>query len=97
MVDRGADGFRVGLVAGWGVVQGRRDRALHIDHVVVAQAVQLGCGDARLDVRFDVIDDFRVQAAGDPHLFDFFGGLDDDAHVSGGSVHWAFKPELCLR
>jgi hypothetical protein len=48
VIDRGADGLGVGLVARGAVVEGRRDAALHLYHVVMAELVQLGCRDPGL-------------------------------------------------
>lgn len=76
--------FGNGVYPGGRVVQGGRDGLLHIDHVVVAQAVELAGGHAGLDERFDVVEDFGCQTAGHPHSFDFFGCLYGDAHVGVG-------------
>jgi hypothetical protein len=83
VVDRGADRLGVGLVATRRVVERSRDAALHIDHVVVAQLVNLVGGDARLDEGLDVVEDFRSQAACHAHAFDVFGGFDGDRHGVG--------------
>jgi hypothetical protein len=83
VVDRGADRFRVGRVAGRRVVQRRRHRALHVDHVFMAQAIEFAGGDARLDEGGDVVEHFGAEAAGDAHAFDFFRGLDGDGHNVG--------------
>jgi hypothetical protein len=48
-------------------------------------------------MRFDEIEDFRGQAAGDPHLSISSGVLMVMLISSGGSVHGVFKTELCLR
>ena len=80
VVDRGADRLGVGGVAGRGIVERRRNGVLHIDHVIVAQAVELAGGHARLDERLDVVEDLGGQLAGHAHVLDLFRGLDDDAH-----------------
>jgi hypothetical protein len=46
VVDRGAQRRRVGRVARRLVAQRGRDAALHVDHVVVRQAVEFVGGDA---------------------------------------------------
>jgi hypothetical protein len=48
MVDRGADRLRIGLVAGGRVVERRRNAALNIDHVVMAELVEFAGGDSGL-------------------------------------------------
>ena len=75
VVDRGADRGREALVADVG-----RDRLLHVDDVVVADAVQLGGGHAGLHVRGDDLQHLGGQAAGDAHLLDLVRGLDGDGH-----------------
>src|SRR5690606_19859577 len=66
VVDRGADGLGEAAVAHVG-----RDRALHVDDVVVADAVQFLGGHARLHERGDDLQHLGGQAAGDAHLLDF--------------------------
>ena len=80
VVDRGADRLRVGRVAGRRVVQRRRNRALHVDDVVVRQLVELVGGDAGLDVRREHVQHLGGQPAGHAHAFDVGGGLDGDRH-----------------
>src|SRR5690606_1991378 len=75
VVDRDAGGLGVAAVADIG-----RDRALHVDDVVVADAVQLLGVHARLHVRGDHLQHLGGQAAGDAHLLDFFGGLEVQCH-----------------
>jgi hypothetical protein len=86
VVDRGADGLRVGRVAGRAVVQRRRDRALHVDHVFVAEAIQFAGGHAGLDEGRDVVQHFGAQAAGDAHAGDIFGGFNGDGHNGSQSA-----------
>ena len=69
-VDRGAD--RLGKAV---VVQRRRDCLLHVDHVVVADAVELAGGDAGLDIGRNHFEHVGGEAAGDAHFFEFFGGV----------------------
>src|SRR5690606_23678591 len=69
VVDRGAHGLGKAAVTHVG-----RNRALHIDDVVMADAVQLFGGDTGLDVRGNDVEHLSRQAASDAHLFDFFGG-----------------------
>jgi len=84
MVDRGADRLRIGRVTRGRIVERCRNRVLHADHVIVAQAVEFGRGDAGLDEGFDVVEDFGSQAARHPHLLDLFRCFDDDAHYVYG-------------
>jgi hypothetical protein len=41
----------------------------------MAQPVEFGCGNARLDIGFDIVEDLGRQATGDPHCGDVCGGL----------------------
>ena len=45
---------------------------IHPHDVVVRQAVQFFGGDASLDERLDVVENFASEASGDAHFFDFF-------------------------
>jgi len=83
VVDRGADRLRERAVARRGVVKGGRNRALHADHVVVAQPVQFAGGDSGPDVGSDEIEHFGRQAAGQAHALDVRGSFDDDGHDGG--------------
>ena len=67
VVDRGANGFGVGVVAAGVVVQGRRNGLLDLRDVVEGQFVQFIGGDARLHVRGQVIQHFRGQATSHTH------------------------------
>ena len=87
VVDRGADRFRIRPVAGRRVVEGRRDAALNIDRIVVAETVDFVGRHAGLDEGFDVVEDFGGQAAGDAHLLDFFRRLDRNAHENGSLLN----------
>ena len=75
VVDRGA--HRLGVAA---ITDVGRDRALHLDDVVMADPVQFLGAHARLDVVADQVEHFGGQAAGDAHLFDFLGGLQVHGH-----------------
>src|SRR5690606_1039418 len=75
VVDRGA--HRLGKTA---VADVGRDRALHVDDVVVADAVELLGGHARLHVRGNDLEHLGGHAAGNAHLLDLFGGLEGDSH-----------------
>ena len=57
-----------------------RDGVLHVDDVVVADAVQFRRGRARLHMRGHHLQHFGGQAAGNAHLLDFFGGLGGECH-----------------
>ena len=75
VVDRGADRLREAFV-----VERRGDGLLHIDDVVMADAVQLYGGNAGLDVFGDHFQDFGGQFAGDTHFCDVLGGFEGDGH-----------------
>ena len=75
VVDRRAAGSRKALVADVG-----RDRLQLVDDEVVAAAIQLFGGHARLDVFTDHVQHLGDHAAGNAHLLDLFGGLDGYAH-----------------
>lgn len=66
-----------------GVVQGGRDGVLFIDHVVMAQAIELVGGDAGLNMWGDEIEYFRAKSTGDAHFFDVGRGLDGDGRSHG--------------
>ena len=80
VVDRCADGLRVGLIAGRRVVQRRGYRVLHVDHVVVAKRIDFVGGYIGPDVRRNEVQHLGRKTAGDTHFFDFFGGFDGDGH-----------------
>ena len=80
MVDRGANRFWIGAIAWRAVAQRSRDRALHPGHVIVAQGIEFAGADTRLDMRFDEIEHFSCQLAGDAHFFDIFVRFEGDAH-----------------
>src|SRR5690606_27576695 len=84
VVDGDAGGLGVAPVADVG-----RDRALHVDDVVVADAVQFLGAHPRLHVRGDHFQHLGGQAAGDAHLLDFFGGLEVQGH---GGDYRLFAP-----
>jgi hypothetical protein len=46
----------------------------------MAELVQLGCRDPRLDEGRDVVEHFGAQSARDAHFFDFFRRFYGDAH-----------------
>ena len=77
MVDGCADGLRKAPV-----VEGRRNGLLHVDDVIVADAVQLGSGDAGLNMRPDHLQHFSCEPAGNAHFLDFFGCFDGDWHLT---------------
>src|SRR5690606_19546485 len=76
VVDRSADRRREAAVAHVG-----RDRALHLDDVVVADPVQLGRGHAGLHVRGHHLEHLGGQAAGDAHLLQVGLGLELYRHL----------------
>ena len=69
VVDRGAERLRKALVADVG-----RDRLLHVDDVLVGDAVELLGRDAGLDVLAHELEHLGGEAAGDAHLLDLLGG-----------------------
>ncbi len=86
VIDRGADGFRVRSIAGRAVVQRRWNRALHVEHVFVAEAIELAGGHARFDEGRNVVQHFGAQAAGNAHAGDIFGGFDGNRHSGSQSA-----------
>lgn len=54
---------------------------LHIDDMVMANAIQLVCGDAGPDMWLDHPQDFGGEPSRDAHLFDLFRGLDMYRHA----------------
>ena len=81
VVDRGADRLGEALV-----VEGGGDHALHVDHIIVADAVQFLGGDARNDERGDHLQHLGGEPSGHAHFFGFLGGLDGDAHAGPDAV-----------
>src|SRR5690606_16385278 len=82
MIERGADRLGKARAARSGaVVEWSRNGLLHVDDVVVADAVEFLGGDAGPDVLADHLQHFGGQAAGYAHLFDFIGSLDGDGHA----------------
>ncbi len=86
VIDRCADGFRIGRIARRTIIQRSRDGILHICHVFVAQAVQLAGGDADFDKGRDVIEYFRSKPAGNAHAGNVFSSFyGDRGHRIGKS------------
>ena len=75
LVDRTADGF--GKTA---IVERRRDRALLVDDVVMADLIEFGGGDAGFHIGFDHLQHFRCESPGDTHLLHFLGRFDGYTH-----------------
>src|SRR2546429_6050443 len=75
VVHRGTDGL--GKAA---VVEVRRHRALHVDDIVVAEAVELLGRHPRHHVLRDHVEHLGGEAPGGAHLRLFLGGLDGDLH-----------------
>ena len=82
VIDRGADRLRERRVAGRCVVERRRHGLLHLDHVVVAQAIEVVGGDAGGHVRRDVVEHLGGEASSDAHLLDLVRTLQDNRHVA---------------
>jgi len=82
VVHRGADRLRKGRVARWRVVERRGHAALHLDHVAMAERVELAGGDPGANEGRDVVEDFTGQPAGDPHRGDLVRGLQCDGHAT---------------
>src|SRR3546814_481916 len=76
VVDRGAQGLGKTAIADVG-----RDRALHIDDVVVADAVEFLGGDAGAHVLTDHLQHISGQTAGNTHFFDVLRGFDSNSHI----------------
>lgn len=67
LIDRGADGFGVAVIADIG-----RHGLLHMHDVIVAQPVQLVGGDAGFDVLANHVQHIGGQCAGAAQLGEFF-------------------------
>ena len=80
MVDGGADGLGIGVVARRVVVQRRRNGLLNLRDVVVAQLVELVGRHARHHVRGEEIENFGGQFARDTHALCALGVFDGDGH-----------------
>ncbi|MPM61855.1 hypothetical protein SDC9_108718 [bioreactor metagenome] len=89
VVHRGAQVAGIGRIAGRLVADGGRHGALLV-HALLAQTVDLGRGDAGLDVRGDVVQHFGCQTAGLSHASDFFSVFDGNATHIGQLSHWNF-------
>ncbi len=76
VVHRRADRCRIRLVARRGVIEGRGNRTLDLDHVFVAQPVELAGGHAGGDERRNVVEDFGGERTRDAHFGHIFGGLE---------------------
>ena len=92
MVDRRADRLGVGVVATGGVVQRGRNGTQHAGGVVLGQAVELVGGQAGLDQRGQVVEQFGSQSACHAHADNTVGVFDGDSHRKRLS-HWASVPE----
>ena len=80
VVDRRADRRRIRLIP-WGrVIERCRDRMLHVDHVLVTQAVDLTGRHPRGHVRRDVVENFGREGARHAHLGDVVGGFQGYGH-----------------
>ncbi|MNO50457.1 hypothetical protein D3C76_408340 [compost metagenome] len=75
IIDRGADGLGEAVI-----VERGGDGLLYLDDMVVAQGVQLVCGDASLDMGGDHDQHIGGQLAGNAHLFNLFRCLDFNGH-----------------
>src|SRR5690606_15814396 len=73
LVDRRADGLGEAVV-----VERGGNGLLYVDYIVMTKTVQFSSGYARTHMRSDHFQHLGGQAAGDTHLFDFVGCLDDD-------------------
>src|ERR1043166_2456544 len=80
MVYRSADRTWKRLIAGRRVIQRRRYGALLCHHVLMADVVDLGGGDAGLDKGPDMIENFACEPTGDPHFFNLLCGFDGHWH-----------------
>src|SRR5690606_10189153 len=69
-VDRGAN--RLGEAV---VIQRRRNHLLHVDHVVVADAIEFAGGDPGYNVGFYHLQHFGGETAGHAQFVDFLGGF----------------------
>src|SRR6266704_1037625 len=82
VVDRGADRFGKGLVAGRGVIQRGGDCLLLLDDQVMAKTVEFAGRDSGLDVRGDEVKHFPGKLPGHAHARNLLGGLHVYRHAS---------------
>jgi hypothetical protein len=87
VIDRRAQRRRIRCVPGWRVVERGGNRVLHVDHVVVGEVVDGLRRDIGFNVRRQVVQQFRREAAGNAHALDFFRRLEMNGHR--GSVRRA--------
>src|SRR5262249_36019456 len=80
VVDGSADGFGIRDVTGWRVVQRGRRGVLLLEHVLVAERIELIGGNAGFHVRGDVVENLADQADSNAHTRHFFGRLEMDRH-----------------
>ena len=83
LIDGSTDGLRVGIVARGRIVQRCRDCALHLRRVGVSQFVDFVGGDAGLDERCQVIQQFGRQTARDTHAGNALCVFVGDGHGAG--------------
>ena len=84
VIDRGADGLWKAAIIDVG-----RNRLLHVDDVIVTDAIELLRRDSGEHVLADHVEHVGCQAAGDTHLFLFVGCLNRDhgaGYATGGVV-----------
>ena len=62
------------------VVERRRNGALHIHHVIVAEPIEFAGCYPGFDVRGNEVKHFGGKTAGQPHFFDIFGGFEGYVH-----------------
>ena len=75
MVDRGAQGLGETVIADIG-----RHRLLHVDDVLVSDAIQLLGAHTGLDVILEHGQHFGRESAGNTHAFDVFGRFEGNGH-----------------
>ncbi len=96
VVDGGAQRRGVGTVARRRVIEGRRNHLLHVDLMIVRDAVELARGDTRAHVRRQKIEQLRCEASGDAHLRDLFLVLYCNRHGIHASHRHARNNSLML-
>ncbi len=78
VVYRGANRLWIRRVSRWRIVERRRDGALLVYHVFMAQLIELCSGDPGFYVGSDEIQHFGREPSGYAHFFDIFYRFDGD-------------------
>ena len=85
VVHRCAQRRRIRRVPGWCVIERRRNRLLHVDHVIVRFSIDVLRRDPRDDRRLQVIEQFRRESSSLAHSCDVGLGFESDGHHARNS------------